>query len=117
MNNVAPGLVSVLFVAAGLLSVGIFAVAWRRDLASALAGIPLMFGGAGIAFVGVARFAARAAAQVQPANGPRVIVGVSGPPVGQELAVVIAIVSLAAVALGVALAARASRSSTQESSR
>jgi hypothetical protein len=117
MNNLAPGLVAVLFVAAGLLSIGIFAVAWRRDLASALGGIPLMFGGAGIAFVGVARFASRAAAQVQPANGPRVIVGVSGPPVGQEIAVVIAIVSLAAVALGVALAARAGRSSSQESSR
>ena len=117
MNNLTTGLVSVLFVAAGMLSIGIFAVAWRRNLASALAGIPLMFGGTGIAFVGVARFGARAAAQVQPANGPRVLVGVSGPPVGQEIAVLIAIVSLAAVALGVALAARASRSSTQESSR
>ena len=117
MNNLTPGLVAVLFVAAGLVSIGVFAVAWRRDLASALAGIPLMFGGAGVAFVGVARFSARAAAQVQPANGPRVIVGVSGAPVGQELAVLIAIVSLAVVALGVALAARASRSTTQESSR
>jgi len=57
------------------------------------------------------------AAQVQPANGPRVIIGVSGPPVGQEIAVLVAIVSLAVVALGLALAARAGRSSTQESPR
>ena len=117
MSNLTAGLVSVLFVAASMLSIGIFAVAWRRNLASALAGIPLMFGGAGIAFVGVARFSARAAAQVQPANGPRVIIGVSGPPVGQEIAVLVAIVSLAVVALGLALAARAGRSSTQESPR
>jgi len=117
MNNLTTGLVSVLFVAASLLSIGIFASVWRRNLASALTGIPLMFGGAGIAFVGVARFSARAAAQVQPANGPRVIIGVSGPPVGQEIAVLVAIVSLAVVALGLALAARAGRSSTQESPR
>jgi len=117
MSILNAGLVSVLFVAAGLLSIGVLALAWRGNLASALAGIPLMFGGAGIAFVGVARFSARAAAQVQPANGPRVLVGVSGPPVGQEIAVLIAIVSLAVVALGVALAARASRVSTQERPR
>jgi len=117
MSILNAGLVSVLFVAAGMLSIGVLALAWRGNLASALAGIPLMFGGAGIAFVGVARFSARAAAQVQPANGPRVIVGVSGPPAGQEIAVLIAIVSLAVVALGVALAARASRASTQERPR
>ena len=50
MNNLTTGLVSVLFVAASLLSIGIFAAVWRRNLASALTGIPLMFGGAGIAF-------------------------------------------------------------------
>ncbi|HEV2216007.1 MAG TPA: NADH-quinone oxidoreductase subunit K [Candidatus Dormibacteraeota bacterium] len=117
MSNFTPGLVAVLFVAAGLLSIGALGVAWRRNLAAALAAVPLMFGGAGIAFVGVARFAARAPAQVQPAYGPRVIVGVSGPPVGQEIAVLIAVVSLGVVALGVALAARASRSSAQERPR
>ena len=64
MSILNAGLVSVLFVAAGMLSIGVLALAWRGNLASALAGIPLMFGGAGIAFVGVARFSARAAAQV-----------------------------------------------------
>src|SRR5260221_13682856 len=96
------GLVSVLFVAVGLLSIGIFAVAWRRNLASALAGIPLMFGGAGGAFVGGARFSARAAGQIPPANGPRVITGVSGPPVGQEDAVLVPTGSLGVAAPGVA---------------
>lgn len=113
------GLVQVLFVAAGMLSIGIFAVAWRRDLAAAIGGIPLIFGGAGVAFVGVARFSARAAAAVQPANTPRIVVGVSGAPLGQEVAVLLAIAALAGVALGVALAARAGRTqgSPQESPR
>lgn len=113
------GLVQVLFVAAGMVAIGIFAVAWRRDLAAAIAGIPLIFGGAGIAFVGVARFSARAAAAIQPANSPRIVIGVSGPPLGQEAAVLMAIASLAAVAFGVALAARAGRAhgSAQENPR
>ena len=119
--SISTGLVSSLFVAAGMLCTGVFALAWRRDLASALAGIPLMFGGAGIAFVAVARFAARAAAAVQPANSPRVITGVSGPPLGQEFAVLIAIAALSTVALGVALAARSARlqreASAQETTR
>src|SRR5260370_38963799 len=101
MNNLTTSLVSVLFVAAGLLSIGIFAVAWRRNLASALAGIPLMFGGAGIAFVGVARFSARAAAQGQPAHGPRVILGGSGPPAGPEIPGLTALVAPGARPLGV----------------
>jgi NADH:ubiquinone oxidoreductase subunit K len=84
------GLVSVLFVCAALVAAGAFIAAWRRDLAAALAGVPLMFGGAGAAFVAVSRFAAR-----------------SGPPaLGQEAAVLIAVAALAAVALGVALAGR-----------
>jgi NADH-ubiquinone/plastoquinone oxidoreductase subunit 4L len=120
MNHpLTTDLIQVLFLAAAMVSIGIFAIAWRRDLAAALAGIPLLFAGAGIAFVGVARFSARAAAAVQPANSPRIIVGVSGPPLGQEAAVLIAIAALAAVALGVALAARAGRlqGSAGESSR
>jgi len=53
----------------------------------------VMFAGAGIAFAGVARFSAAA----------------SGPPlIGQEMAVLLAIVALAAVALGVGLAGRES---------
>ena len=113
------GLVQALFVAAGIVSIGTFAVAWRRDQAAALAGVPLIFAGAGIAFVAVARFSARAAAAIQPANSPRIVIGVSGPPLGQEVAVLVAIAALAAVAIGVALAARAGRAqgSPQESSR
>src|SRR5690348_10151301 len=112
------GLVSVLFVAAGMISVGAFAAAWRRDATAALAGIPLMFGGAGIAFAGVARFAARAAAAA-PSPTTQVVVSVSGPPLGQAAAVLIAIAALALVAMGVGLAARAARlqPARQEASR
>jgi NADH:ubiquinone oxidoreductase subunit K len=83
-------LVTVLFVAAGLVAVGALIAVWRRDLTHALAGLPLMFGGAGTAFVGVSRFSA-----------------VSSPQdLGQEVAVLLSIVGLAAVALGVGLAGR-----------
>jgi len=43
----SAGLVSVLFVAAGLVAVGAFISAWKKDLMAALAGLPLMFAGAG----------------------------------------------------------------------
>jgi NADH:ubiquinone oxidoreductase subunit K len=79
-----------MFVAAALGAVGIFTVAWRRDLTAALAGIPLIFGAAGIAFVGVARFAA--------AVGPHVF--------GQEFALLLAIAAVALVALGLGIAGR-----------
>ncbi len=82
------GLVSVLFVSAGLVSVGALAAAWRRDLVSALAGLPLMFAGAGTAFIGASRFAT-------PAGAPLL---------GQEVAVLLAVVALGSVALGVGLA-------------
>src|ERR1700682_4414623 len=59
-------LVSVLFVAAGLVAVGAFIVAWRRDLTHALAGVPLMLGGAGAAFAGVSRFAAASGGRSRP---------------------------------------------------
>jgi NADH:ubiquinone oxidoreductase subunit K len=112
------GLVSVLFVAAAMVAVGAFAIAWRRDATAALAGIPLMFGGAGIAFAGVARFASRAAAAVKPPS-TQIVVSVSGPPLGQEAAVLIAIAALALVAMGIGLAARAARAQVtrQESPR
>ena len=84
------GLVSVLFVASALVGVGAFTAVWRRDLTAALGGLPLMFGGAGIAFAGVARFAAATGAPI----------------LGQGVAVLLAIVALAAVALGVGLAGR-----------
>jgi len=86
------GIVSVLFAAAALVAAGAFAAAWRRDLSAALAGVPLMFAGAGVAFVGVARFGA--------AGGPQLF--------GQEFAVLLAVASLALVALGVGMAGRES---------
>ncbi|MEO8745689.1 MAG: hypothetical protein ABI334_01955 [Candidatus Dormiibacterota bacterium] len=85
-----PGLVVVLFVAAALVAVGVFIAAWRRDVTSALAGVPLMFGGAGVAFAGVSRFAAAGGA----------------PLLGQAIAALLAIAALALVALGVGIAGR-----------
>jgi len=100
-------LVSVFFIAAALVAAGAFATAWRRDAIAALAGVPLMLGGAGLALVGVTRFAARANAAVETPSP--IVVHVSGPPLGQEAAVLAAIVALALVALGVGLGSRAAR--------
>ncbi len=83
-------LVAVFFVAAGLIAAGAFAAAWRRDLTAALAGLPLMFAGAGVAFAGIARFAA--------AGGPQLF--------GHEFAVVLAIAATALVSLGIGIAGR-----------
>jgi NADH:ubiquinone oxidoreductase subunit K len=83
-------LVSTLFVGAGLTALGAFIAAWRRELTAALTGLPVMFAGAGTAFVGVARFGAASGA----------------PLIGQEVAVLLAIAALSAVGLGVALAGR-----------
>ena len=83
-------MVGVLFVAAGLAAIGVFVVAWRRDASAALAGIPLILGGAGIAFVGIARFAA--------AGTPHLL--------GQEVAVLLAVAATALVALGLGIAGR-----------
>jgi NADH:ubiquinone oxidoreductase subunit K len=85
-----PTLITVLFVAAGLAAVGVFVAAWRRDASAALAGIPLILGGAGIAFVAVARFAA--------AGTPHLL--------GQEVAVLLAVAATALVALGLGIAGR-----------
>ena len=84
------GLVAVLFVAGGLVAAGMFAAAWRRDLTAALAGVPLMFAGAGAAFVGIARFAAAGRSIA----------------FGQEFAVLLAIAAVALVALGLGIAGR-----------
>jgi NADH:ubiquinone oxidoreductase subunit K len=92
---VTAGLIPVFFVAAALVGVGAFVTAWRRDLTHALAGIPLMFAGAGTAFVGVSRFAAA------PAGGSQLL--------GQEVAILLSVAALAAVALGVGLAGREGR--------
>lgn len=83
-------LIAVFFVAAGLVAIGVFTAAWRRDMAAALGGIPLIFAGAGVAFVGVARFAA--------AGGPHLI--------GHEVGVLLAIASVALLALGLGIAGR-----------
>jgi len=87
---VTVSLVAVFFVAAGLIAAGAFAAAWRRDLTAALAGVPLMFAGVGVAFAGIARFAA--------AGGPQLF--------GQEFAVVLAIAATALVSLGLGIAGR-----------
>ena len=84
------GLVAVFFVGAALAAVGAFAAAWRRDLTAAVAGIPLMFAGAGVAFAGVSRFAAEGGSQV----------------FGQGFSVLLAIAALALVALGIGIAGR-----------
>jgi NADH:ubiquinone oxidoreductase subunit K len=89
---VSVTLVAVLFVAAGLTALGAFIAAWKRELTAALTGLPVMFAGAGVAFVGVARFGAATGA----------------PALGQEVAVLLAVAALAAVGLGVGLAGRES---------
>jgi multisubunit Na+/H+ antiporter MnhC subunit len=83
-------LVAVLFVAAALVATGVFVAAWKRDLTAALTGLPLIFGGAGVAFAGATRFAA--------AGGP--------PLFGQEMAALLAVAALALVTLGVGIAGR-----------
>jgi NADH:ubiquinone oxidoreductase subunit K len=87
---VSTGLVSVLFVAVALVAVGAFVASWKKDLTAALAGLPLMFGGAGVAFAGAARFSA--------AGDPKIF--------GQEVAALVAVAALALVALGVGIAGR-----------
>ena len=84
------GMVAVLFVAAALIAIGVLAAVWRRDLEAALVGVPVMFAGVGVAFVGVSRFGAGSVHEL----------------VGQEMAVLLAIVALAIVTLGIGLAGR-----------
>lgn len=84
------GLVAVMFAAVALVAVGAFVAVWKRDLTAALAGIPLMFSGAGVAFAGVSRFAA---------TDPVTLVG-------QEMAALLGVVALALVALGIGIAGR-----------
>jgi NADH:ubiquinone oxidoreductase subunit K len=84
------GLIAVLLVASALVAAGVLVAAWRRDLTAALASVPLMFGGAGVAFAGVARFSA--------AGGPPIF--------GQAAGVLLAAAALALVTLGVGIAGR-----------
>lgn len=90
VKPVSADLVPVLFIAAAMVAVGAFVAGWRRDLTAALSAVPLLLGGAGVALVGVARFAA--------SGGPQLV--------GQEFAVLLAVASLALVALGVGIAGR-----------
>lgn len=89
---ISLGLVAVFFVAAALAAVGAFAAAWRRDLTAALAGVPLMFAGAGVAFAGISRFAATGGSGQQA--------------FGQGFSVLLAVAALALVALGIGIAGR-----------
>jgi len=89
---VSVSLVSVMFVSAGLVALGAFISAWKRQLTGAVSGLPVMFAGAGVAFAGVARFSAASGA----------------PLIGQEMAVMLAIAALAAVGLAIGLAGRES---------
>lgn len=84
------GIVHVLFVASALFCVGVFALVWRREAGAALAGLPLMLGGAALAFVGVARFASSGAQPVA----------------GQAFAVAVAVAAPAWLALGLGLIGR-----------
>jgi peptidoglycan/LPS O-acetylase OafA/YrhL len=81
-------LTGVLFVAAALFSAGLLAAVWRRDLGGAIAGLPAMGAGAAVAAAGASRFAPSSQA----------------PAAGQELAVLIAVATLALVVLGAAMA-------------
>jgi hypothetical protein len=83
-------LFSILVVAGAMIAAGAFAAGWRRDLTAALCGIALIFGGAGVAFTGVARISA--------AGAPHLL--------GQEAAVLFGVATLALVALGVGIAGR-----------
>lgn len=83
-------LVAVLFVASALIAIGAFTAVWRKDAAAGLAGVPLMLGGAGIAFIGVTRFAARSVHEL----------------VGQEMAILLAVTAVALLALGLGFAGR-----------
>ena len=84
----SAGIVHFLFVGAFLFAAGAFLVARRPSYGGALAGVPLLLGGAGLDLTATSRFAASSADPVG----------------GQELAVVVAAFTLAFVALGAVLA-------------
>lgn len=82
------GIVHFLFVGAFLFAAGTFLVARRQSPGAALAGIPLLLGGAGLDLVATSRFAASSQDQVG----------------AQEFAIVVACFTVAFVGLGVLLA-------------
>jgi NADH:ubiquinone oxidoreductase subunit K len=94
-------LTAVLFVAAALAAIGLLGVAWRRDLAGAVAGLPVLAAGAAVAAAGGARYAT----------------SLRLPGVGQEFAVVLAVAGLAFVVLATPLAAARLRVVEQPAAR
>jgi NADH:ubiquinone oxidoreductase subunit K len=83
------GIVQFLFVAAFLFGAGAFLVGRQHSFAAALAGVPLLLGGAGLALAATSRFAASSQDQVG----------------GQEFAIAAAVMTVAFVGVG-ALVAR-----------
>lgn len=86
-------LVAALFVGAAVASVGLLGATWRRDLAGAVAGVPVLAAGCAIAAAGVARYAT----------------SLRLPAVGQEFAVVLALAGFAFVVLATPLLAARAR--------
>jgi NADH:ubiquinone oxidoreductase subunit K len=84
----SAGIVHFLFIGAFLFAAGAFLVARRSSYSAALAGVPLLLGGAGLDLTATSRFAASSADPVG----------------GQEFAIVVAAFTLAFVALGAMLA-------------
>jgi NADH:ubiquinone oxidoreductase subunit K len=84
----SPGIVHFLFVGAFLFAAGAFLVARRSSYGAALAGIPLLFGGAGLDLTATSRFAASG----------------QDPVAGQEFAIAVAVITFAFVAVGATLA-------------
>ena len=84
----SPGVVHFFFVGSFLFAAGAFLIARRRSYGAALAGVPLVLGGAGLDLAATSRFAASVRDQVT----------------GQEFAIVVAGFTFAYVALGAMLA-------------
>jgi hypothetical protein len=91
----------VLLVAAALASTGLLTAVWRPDVTGAIAGIPLLAAGLGLAGAGVSRYAT--------ASGPATA--------GQELAVAAVVGGFALVALVTALAGGTVRPVDEEERR
>ena len=83
-----PGLVHFLFVGAAAFAAGAFLIGRRWSFGAAVAGVPLMLGGAGLEAAAVARFAGSA----------------TDVAAGQEIAVLAALFALAFTAVGASLA-------------
>jgi len=84
---VSVGIVHLLFLGGFLFAAGAFAIARQRSYLAAVAGIPLLLGGAGLDLVAVSRFATAQDNQLA----------------GQGFAVLLAALLLAFVAIGAAL--------------